>query len=716
MKIEFENFEAETLLHKVITMAVDQAPGGAGKVINYVVDSIFFPNEEIDDDEALWDKMKKNISKMVSNKVDDAVLNVLGNMAANSLMKKLQNFGNLFRQLVYINNIDEKKLHLGQLSIEANNLVADINNIPAAYLLKTAKLLQVLASVHISTIMELKALEPGSYKHQSALNKMAILYSDTAGSMFHSSMAWRRSMIAESNGILYERDTKVETGVLEREKKKVTFTAYDKYGSHKWQPGKGLVAVMKETPEMFADGGLMEYQSTRAETHAALTLYDDLVQKEWTEIWNKALLLVTQSFMDLVDWDGETKEKDGSIPRLPNQLIFPVGIQYDNNHSANPIERIELFLEQQMDQFAISGPRYVQTYRAPEPSFPGDHNLIYLRGDTYDTSMACIFFLVRNNLQRAKDLGDALVQAMNHDPIGGGRIVAATQADKLLDRSKNYTTSIYIPEGGRRDIGNMSWAGIALTRLYHLTKKHSYLHAAETIGNCIITNCTVEDSWGGFSGGEDHWANKQKWRSVEHNVDCVSFFDNLYVLTNNTVWKTARESSRSLVNACFYQDNYYITGTGNEQNLNALVIPTDTQSWTSLARVNPERDERSLMYMQLMETSSKGFKGTKFALAGSEIQNEATAGAAMALWFARNQSSGFEKRALEYMESLTKQITDASNAIGLGVVATPAKEASTGEGLGWKYFNYLHVASSAWTGLALLGIEDETANPYTSLE
>jgi len=369
-----------------------------------------------------------------------------------------------------------------------------------------------------------------------------------------------------------------------------------------------------------------------------------------------------------------------------------------------------------MDQFAISGPRYVQTYRAPEPSFPGDHNLIYLRADTYDTAMACIFFLVKNDLQRAQDLGNALVQAMNHDPIGGGRIVAATQADKLIDRSQNYTTSIYIPEGGRRDIGNMSWAGIALTRLYHLTKKHSYLHAAETIGNWIITNCTVEDSWKGFSGGESHWSEKQNWRSVEHNVDCVSFFDNLFVLTNNIVWKTARESARSLVNACFYQDNYYITGTGNEQNLNTSVVPTDTQSWTSLARVNPETDERSLMYMQLMETSSNGFKGTKFALGGSEIQNEATAGAAMALWFARDQSPSFEKRALEYTQSLTKQITDASNAIGLGIVATPAKEASTGEGLGWSYFNYPHVASSAWTGLALLGIEDEAANPYASLK
>ena len=715
MKIEFESFDAKGLLQGVIHMAANQAPGGAGKIINHIVDTVFFPSEKVDKDEALWEKMQKNVSKMVSSKVDDAVQNLIGGLAANSLIKKLQNFGNLFRQLVYIKNIDEKKFHLGLLTIEANNLVADINNIPPMYMLKVAKLLQVLASVHISTLMELKALEPNSYKHQSSLNKMSILYSDTAGSMFHSSMAWRRSMIAEGKGVFHQRDTKVETELLKQDKKKVTFTAYDKYGNHRWQPGLGTVAVMKETPEIPVEGGKAEYFDTERAAQKALSLYDEKVQLEWTEIWNNNLLLVTQSFMNLVDWDGVKREKDGKIPRTPNQLIFPINI-IDKNFAADSVDRIEVFLEQQMDQFTISGPRYVQTYRTPEPGFPGDHNLIYLRADTYDTAMACIFFLVKNNMQRAIDLGNALVQALNHDPKGGGRIVAATQANNLIDASLNYTTSIYIPEGGRRDIGNMSWAGIALTRLYEKTKKYSYLNAAETIGNWIIENCSVNDGWGGFNGGEDHWGTHQKWRSVEHNVDCVSFFDNLYVLTKNEVWLNARESARSLVKACCVQNTYYITGTGLGQDLNTSVIPTDTQSWTSLAKVNPETDVSSLMYMELMETKSHGFVGTKFALAGKEIQNEATAGAAMALWFAREKSSSFEKKALEYMNSLEKQITEAPNSNGFGIVATPAEVADTGEGLGWKYFNYLHVASSAWTGLALLGKDTKLANPYASLE
>ena len=49
------------------------------------------------------------------------------------------------------------------------------------------------------------------------------------------------------------------------------------------------------------------------------------------------------------------------------------------------------------------------------------------------------------------------------------------------------------------------------------------------------------------------------------------------------------------------------------------------------------------------------------------------------------------------------------------MVATPAAEATTGPGLGWSYFNFLLVASSAWTGLALLAKENPGANPYAPL-
>ncbi|GAB6041380.1 hypothetical protein [Endothiovibrio diazotrophicus] len=717
MNIDFDNFNAETFLQEVIHMATKQIPGGGDKVVNYVIDSIFFPKSDVDKTEALWKKLEKKVAAMVSTQVEDEVQRVVGEMAAGNLLNRLRNFGNLFRQLAYISNLPERKLHLLLLTNEANSLVADINTIPGLYLLPAAKLLQVISAAHIAAIMQLKDLEPDAYKHQSSLNNMAILYSDTAGGMFQRSMAFRRSMIAEGKGVLHERDVGVDTRVLEIEKKEVVFTAYDKYAGNHYHAGEGSVAVMTRTPPIPKGGGLIEYGAAKEEAYRLLREYDQKVQQEWTETWNRALLKVTQSFMQLVDWPGVEREKKGELPRLPDQRVFPVVPSRSAHHSAEALERIDLFLEQQMDQFTVSGPRYAQTYRPPAAGFGGDHHLVYYRADTYDTAMACIYFLVRGDVARARDLGDGIVQALNHDPKGGGRIVATTMANRLLDPAQNFATSIYVPDGGRRDVGNLSWAGIALTRLYHRTRTHRYLNAAETIGQWILDHCTKEDPWRGFTGGEDHWGGKYHWRSVEHNVDCVAFFDNLHQLTGKAVWETARESARTLVKACLVDERYYITGTGEQQDLNAGVAPTDCQSWVSLARIDPATEARSLHYMiDAMQAESGGFVGTKFARDGAEIQNEATAGAAMALWFARGVDAAFETTAQAYIDSLTRQITEAPNSIGYGVVATPAEAADTGPGLGWKYFNYLHVASSAWTGLAILGQENHAANPYASLE
>lgn len=321
---------------------------------------------------------------------------------------------------------------------------------------------------------------------------------------------------------------------------------------------------------------------------------------------------------------------------------------------------------------------------------------------------------------RAADLADALAVALNHDAKGGGRIVAATRGDELLDRGVGNTTSIFVHDGGRRDVGNMSWAGLALTRMFHRTRRYRYLHAAETIGRWIIAHCSVADEWGGFSGGEDQWGGKLAWRSVEHNVDAFTFFANLHHLTGDAAWAAASESARGLVIACRVERNlnamWYVTGTGTTQVLNDEVIPTDTQSWTALAGIDPGRAEGiSLSYMiQHMHTSSAGFEGTKFAQHGAEVQNEATAGAAMALWLCGGDA--MRPMAQRWLDSLTRQITEAPNADGYGVVATPAAEAKTGPGLGWSYFNFLHVASSAWTGLALLARDNPGANPYARLD
>lgn len=463
-----------------------------------------------------------------------------------------------------------------------------------------------------------------------------------------------------------------------------------------------------------------EFEDKKAEVERLLAEYGKTAAREYEALWNDKLLKYTQEFMKLVDWNGVEREKRGE-PLVDRRVrTFPIVPAPHRGRVAGVLDRLDLFLEQQMDQFAVSGPRYVQTYRLPAAALAGENDIMHYRADTYDTAVACIYFQQRGAMDRARDLGDALVVALNHDALGGGRIVAATRADELLDRGLGNTTSIFVHDGGRRDVGNMSWAGLALTRLYHRTKQYRYLHAAETIGHWIIANCTVADDWGGFSGGQDHWGTKYLWRSVEHNVDAFSFFANLHHLTGEQHWADASASARRLVIACRVTERrdvvYYVTGTKDTgaMELNRTVVPTDTQSWTALAGIDPGPNEGySLIYMMHhMQAESGGFFGFRFARDGKEVQNEATAGAVMALQLSR---AGLQHAAGRCYDSLLEQIERAPNADGYGVVATPAEAADTGPGLGWKYFNFLHVASSAWTGLALLAREDAGANPYAPL-
>lgn len=709
MQFSLENLEAERILQELIHTAAKQAPYGTGGLITYVVDAVFFPAPQVD----LWKEMEGKVSALVESRLDQMVNSLAANTAAN-LLARLKAMGNQLRQFQYLTDREERKTRLAFLLTQIESTVAECVSLPNAHLLTVPDVLRPLALAQVAVLLDQKALEPHRYEHQSALNHAAILYSDLAGSLFQRAMAWRRGMIAEGRGTLVMSDLSV-TKTTHR----VQIMVYDRFANNRWQPGEhGMPVITITTDHLPLDRVSPEFEDAKTEAYRQLTAYDEKVQAEFTALWDRKLLNFTKGFMNLVDWPGLEREKKGEAARDRRVLTFPVAPSPHRSGAADVLDRLDLFLEQQMDQFTLAGPRYVQTYRLSAAALQGEHAAMHTRADTYDTAVACIYFQERGQLDRARDLGDALVVALNHDARGGGRIVAATRADELLDRGLGNTTSIHHHDGGRRDVGNLSWAGLALTRLYHRTARYRYLHGAETIGRWILSNCTVRDEWGGFSGGEDHWGTKYPWRSVEHNVDAFSFFNNLHHLTGEQPWAEAAASARKLVLACRVQERrdvvYYVTGTGASMQLNSAVVPTDTQSWTALAGIDPGANEGySLIYMMHnMHAESGGFAGFRFARDGREVQNEATAGAAMALWLS---GAGLGHAAERYFDSLLRQIEHAPNADGYGVVATPAPAADTGPGLGWKYFNFLHVASSAWTGLALLAREQPGANPYAPL-
>lgn len=710
MEFNLENIDAERILQELVHMGTNQVPV-AGGLVTYVVDAVFFPTPEVD----LWKQMEEKVSALVESRLDEAVTSI-GNNAAASLLARLKALSSQLKLLTYVADPRERKQRLGALLALIDAAAAECVSLPAAHLLTVPDVLRPLSLAHVAALMDLKALEPHRYEHQAALNHVAIAYSDLAGSLFRRAIAWRMGVIAQGNGTLVESQRSVDEIARTQ---KVEIAIFDRFHQNRWHGGThGHPIYLKTVEGLRTDRVDTRYAEAKEAAYAFLTGYAKQVETDFTALWDAKLLKYTQSFMKLVDWDGVNREKRGETGVERRRLTFPVHPSPHRSAAATALDRLDLFLEQQMDQFTVAGPRYVQTYHVPAAALAGEHALTHLRADTYDTSVACVYFQERGDLARAADLADALVVALNHDDRGGGRIVAATRADELLDRGMGNSTSVHPHDGARRDVGNLSWAGIALTRMYHRTRRYRYLHAAETIGHWIRAHCTVDDAWGGFSGGEDAWGNAYRWRSVEHNVDAFSFFANLHHLTGETAWKAASESARRLVLACRVEEGddvvYYVTGTGNTMELNRGVVPTDTQSWTALAGIDPgPAEEHSLRYMtRHMDATSAGFAGTRFARDGREVQNEATAGAAMALQLS---TAGLTDAAERYYDSLLRQIEEAPNADGYGVVATPAPEADTGPGLGWKYFNFLHVASSAWTGLALLAREDHGANPYAPL-
>ncbi len=667
-----------------------------------VIGQWLFPSKPVD----LWATFKDKVEKLIEYKVEYAV----GEATFKRVASELKGLATAFADYANVSGTEERETRLAALVTQCDVVVAGIESVPPRYLPLVTDTLLVIAVAHLAALLDAVQRHPERYENQIALNETAVRYSDFAAAQRDRFLWYRLAQIAEGVGLVYATEERQSS--LQGDQKRVTFFAYDDFIG--WQNGAGAVRFictpMFQTGWLSVDGMSQEYYDTQQKAQDAIGAYAETAKQEVYTWWNDHLCTHTQAFMQLVDWAGRNANRQ---PR-DRLLVRAYPRVQSVADGATLLQRVDLFLAQQMDQFVAGGPRYVQTYRIPGDQRFGGTGTMMLRADTYDTSVAAIYFLARGDLRRAGDLVDGLCSAVEHDPIGGGRLVAATRADGLIDPSECYSTSVFGYDGATRDVGNACWAGLAMTRMYAKTGNYRYLHDAMVIGRWIVGSCAVDDPWQGFSGGEDAWAVKRLWRSVEHNVDAFALFNNLFALTGDAAWQDAASRARALVLACRATDGFYFTGTGETQVLNTGVIPADTQTWTSLAGVDPAGNAAALQYLlnHFVETTTEGFKGVRFALAGSGVQNEVTAGAAMALLL---QGGAYADMGGALLASLTKQQKAATGADGLGIVATPGAEADTGPGLGWKYYNWPHVASTAWTGLAALVVDDPSVNPYATV-
>lgn len=367
----------------------------------------------------------------------------------------------------------------------------------------------------------------------------------------------------------------------------------------------------------------------------------------------------------------------------------------------------EEFLVQQMNVFSQEGPRIVQSYA-------GNPDLTY-RGDVYDTALAIIHFLARGDVESAQPLADGLLFLQDRDQVPDGRLHAAYWANNLLDPAGQYT-SIMDPDIAP---GNMSWAAIALVRFHQATGEQEYLDAAVKAADWILANCKKTDEAGGFSGGLLGWGYEPAvWRSTEHNIDVFALARILYAVSSDEKWNAMAEHAQAFVQSMFVEEGcYYMTGTRGSDGTepNPSPVPADGQSWAALAGIDdPANLACALQWVldNLLVTESiegRAYTGIRFSSEGEHIQCEATAGVAAALWLV-----GRTDEAEVLLSSLEEIRTSAPNNDGDGIVATPFPGGAP-TGYGSTYPNSLHVASSAWTGIAYLVKCDPSANPLGPL-
>ncbi|HEY6250248.1 MAG TPA: Tat pathway signal sequence domain protein [Candidatus Angelobacter sp.] len=239
------------------------------------------------------------------------------------------------------------------------------------------------------------------------------------------------------------------------------------------------------------------------------------------------------------------------------------------------------FLEQMMDAYAQGQTlRLIQSY--------SDQMGLLSTSFVYDNSVVINALLLRggaNLTQRALVLGETLLYAQQHDPIGDGRVRQAYFVNQP-DANGVFLQEALAPFffiGSAT--GDMSWTGMALAHLFARSGNRQFLDGAVRLGQWIVNNTFSSSGPGGFIGGVDNNNNPVTFKSTEHNIDAFALFTMLAELTGNSFWSGQAQHARTFIEALFNTtDGFFWTGTlPDGVTINTNPIPEDVNTWSFLA-------------------------------------------------------------------------------------------------------------------------------------
>ena len=352
---------------------------------------------------------------------------------------------------------------------------------------------------------------------------------------------------------------------------------------------------------------------------------------------------------------------------------------------------------------------------------------IYIRNAafTYDNALTAMAFLSAGKISEAEALLDAFVYAVENDRYCPGRIRNAYAAGDITafpgwDGAARMP-GWYDAESGNwyedryqtgSNVGNTSYAALALLQGEAVTGKEDYLETAKALMDWVLENCS--DNSPGFTAGYDGWPEGGEettyvftYKSMEHNIDAYAAFSRLYECTGDEKYAEAAESALNLILSLYdAEKNLFYTGTlddGITPNTGNIVL--DTQVWTCLALGDSFAPfENVLKTAAAMKTPEGGYP---FCASNRNGGWWAEGTAFTALTYRLRGEDDAAGEALEALMSI--QLEN-----GLFPAAT-VEHLSTGfdlfDGSPWEYGNAPHLAPTAWFVMAANGF-----NPYAFVE
>lgn len=360
-----------------------------------------------------------------------------------------------------------------------------------------------------------------------------------------------------------------------------------------------------------------------------------------------------------------------------------------------------LHLDEAMDEWA-SPP----ALRVPS-SYHGGFLDFWDNSVTYDNALVIIAYANRkdnaDSLDRARTMGDALLQMQEKDPIGDGRLRNAYGPEHLFDANGVPNIQTWGSASG-----NQAWAGMALAHLAHVTKDTKYRDGALRIGEWLLRETKDTRGRGGFTGGYRSDGTKIEWKSTEHNIDMVGLFGMLHQLTKDHKWRRARKHARKFVKSMWdkKEERFHIGTKPDGVTINRdEYIPEDVQSWGYLA-LRSDRYRRALdwniAHLEVTDDSnpSQPVVGVRFALQikkehkgknDKTVWLEGTAHMALALRVSGKKKH--KKRAKVYLDNIHKEQLSGPNADGKGIQANSREGNSGGDDTN---HTSLHTGTTAW--------------------